>query len=624
MDYMKRIVICMLLLVSAACLFAAIGDVVLANVGFNGSVGPVGKDESHRSKVTIEGLAGSSYKIETLGQQSNNWIGEVRLSGDGTIEFKDCDITGPITITGNVAVTFTNCRLQSEVNCSGHTAGNLTFSNTRIASIRVGGSHAIEIKTASTLYGDVTALDGFSGSFSMLDSNFQNSPVLDFNWRPVTQFSVVRTAGDIGEIKLANAGLTSFALQQDSGTMGKLDLSGNDNASVRSQITARKNTWAVTDLNISGCGFTGAFEIDNTDIVKLDLSGNTGITSLTVNSGHRGSNNLKDLNASDCAITSADINMITDSANPQSVLNLAGNRLSLNHANERYEIGTTSGNTSDSRPSSTSGSDQGVVYYTRTVTSEDHEAPEWDEEAGEYVGGGTTYTYDECSYMYFNVGRNLRINGNRITTYFWGGRDWTSDTIDGILTGKNGNTPNWPSGRISGSSQTVTFDFSAEWSSLLALDVNLQNNGIEYTAGFKTSSSKWDTWIKFKVRTGELASDLHIGSMTPSSGGSNSQDYDAYIAIDGTAAANQLWDLPDTGGDGEKYFKLAASGTRFTTAISPDPGTGWNMNTQTIYSLHEHTFIIHRWKSYGGIGANTLRGLDMYIHPFGDSSIPAH
>ena len=149
----------------------------------------------------------------------------------------------------------------------------------------------------------------------------------------------------------------------------------------------------------------------------------------------------------------------------------------------------------------------------------------------------------------------------------------------------------------------MTFDFSAEWSSLLALDVNLQNNGIEYTAGFKTSSSKWDTWIKFKVRTGELASDLHIGSMTPSSGGSNSQDYDAYIAIDGTAAANQLWDLPDTGGDGEKYFKLAASGTRFTTAISPDPGTGWNMNTQTIYSLHEHTFIIHRWKSYGGIGA---------------------
>ena len=148
--------------------------------------------------------------------------------------------------------------------------------------------------------------------------------------------------------------------------------------------------------------------------------------------------------------------------------------------------------------------------------------------------------------------------------------------------------------------------------------MNLQNNGIEYTAGFQTLSSKFDAWIYFRVRTGKLAAGLYIGSMTPSSGGSNSQSYDAYIAVDGTGDSNQMWNLPDQGDESERFFPLTASGSAFTTKIDPDPGYGSNRNTQTIRQFWTHTFNIHRWKSYGGIGANSLRGLDMYIHPFGD------
>lgn len=622
---MRRIIILCALLFSAALAFAGLGNITLTNVGFNGDIGPVGSDatEEGRSWVKIQGKEGSVYRIKPSGGQSKNHISEVNLSGSGTVEFHDCDIEGPITILGDVTVSFIRCTLQSEVNASGHSSGKLTFSGTTIPSLRVGGNHEIVINTASTLKGNVKAETGFTGKFTMTDSNFLTgtAPDLNFKEKGLTSFVVRNNSGNIGKVLLNDTGLTTFTLQ-NSGSIGEIDLTRVNNSNVRSTIADCKDAWNVAVLKISECGLTGAFSIDNAAIGDLDISNNE-ITSLTVNADHH-SNNLKILDASGNSIASADIWMITDSSNPKSTLNLSGNRLGSSGSLETYIVSTLRNQTSDSRPTSSTGTDCGVVYHRYSNISQEEIEPEWDDEEGEWVGGGVEYTYDDESFMYFRVGRNLTLNGNHITTYFWGGRDWTSDTISGILTGKNSNTPNWPSGRISGSSQTVTFDFSAEWSSLLALDVNLQNNGIEYTAGFKTSSGVWDTWIKFKVRTGKLATDLHIGSMTPSSGGSNSQQYDAYIAIDGTAAANQLWNLPDTGGDGEKYFKLTDSGTRFTTAISPNPGTGWNMNTQTIYSLHEHTFIIHRWKSYGGIGANTLRGLDMYIHPFGDSSIPAH
>ena len=175
--------------------------------------------------MKIQGKEGSVYRIKPSGGQSKNYIGEVSLSGSGTVEFHDCDIGGPITLSGDVTVSFIRCILQSEVNASGHSSGKLTFSGTTIPSLRVGGDHEIVITDDSTLEVNVTAETDFTGQFTMTDSKFLpgTAPDLNFVKKGLTSFVVRNNSGNIGKVLLRGTILTTFTLQ-NSGSIGEIDL----------------------------------------------------------------------------------------------------------------------------------------------------------------------------------------------------------------------------------------------------------------------------------------------------------------------------------------------------------------------------------------------------------------
>lgn len=516
---------------------------------------------------------------------------------------------GPITILGDVTVSFIRCTLQSEVNASGHSSGKLTFSGTTIPSLRVGGNHEIVITAASRLKGNITAETGFTGKFMMTDSNFLTGTAPDLNFvnKGLTSFVVRNNSGNIGKVLLRGTSLTAFTLQ-NSGSIGEIDLTEVNNSNVRSTIADCKDTWNVSVLKLNGCGLTEAFSIENAAISELDISKN-GITSLTVNADHH-SNNLKILDASGNSIASADIWMITDSSNPESTLNLEGNRLGEGAGEiHRVRLITRTGEGTCSSesdiPADEIGTDLCTEYTdyeylgetTKTGTDEDGDEYEYNE-----------YSYEYTKFILAEYRQDLKINGTPVITYFSIGTRMLRGNVADVASYNNGKKIYAGSVAIcrickderqSGGSVSFRFDEGDLVPPTLNLD--LSGNEIQYVAGFKTTGADWGREIYYTIRTGKLVDTDIIAFFKPCSNGTEGEAWFTYAPL-----GSLTWDIKAAYSKTGEDTEFAASGTNsvhgpFTSIV---PG-----NVAVMFGCHRYRAWLWGDPSFGGP--------EMYVYPFG-------
>ncbi len=292
---MKKTIISLILaILTPLFVFAAIPDLYMNQVGFNGNI------ENTSGSVKIIAKSGSSYTLV------NGNISDVDVSGTGSVIFSQCNITGFIKLSGTTQVSFINC------NITGSDADNKYLIN--IADMLQGSSFSM-INTVfsdpsnATIYGlETSANITITGSAERLCGN-QSYPIKTIN--------------------LQDAKSTSLRMNQYV-YVRTLNLTGINNTLAGQMATDPNYSW--NNWNVLGNASEGGIILDNSKAVAININ-NTRIKSISLKNSTlcesvsiTGGTNLLNVDASNCNITSAVINMNSGSS---AILDLSNNKLGV-------------------------------------------------------------------------------------------------------------------------------------------------------------------------------------------------------------------------------------------------------------------------------------------------------
>ena len=292
---MKKTIISLILaILTPLFVFAAIPDLYMSQVGFNGNI------ENTSGSVKIIAKAGSSYTLV------NGNISDVDVSGTGSVIFSQCNITGFIKLSGTTQVSFINC------NITGSDANNKYLID--IAGMLQGSSFSMINTVFSdpanvTIYGSYTSANmTITGSADRLCGN-QSYPIKTIN--------------------LQYARSTSLRMNQYV-YVRTLNLAGTNNTLAGQMATDPNYSW--NNWNVLGNASEGGIILDNSEAVAININ-NTRIKSISLKNSSScesvsitGGTNLLNVDASNCNITSAVINMNSGSS---ATLNLSNNKLGV-------------------------------------------------------------------------------------------------------------------------------------------------------------------------------------------------------------------------------------------------------------------------------------------------------
>jgi len=329
----KTIILLILAILTPLFVFAAIPDLYMSQVGFNGNI------ENTSGSIKIIAKTGSSYTLV------NGNISDVDVSGTGSVIFSQCNITGFIKLSGTTQVSFINC------NITGSDADNKYLIDIR------GMTSGSSFSMINTVFSDPSnvTIDGYgtyanvtiTGSADRLCGN-QSYP--------------------IKKINLYDAKSTSLRMNQYV-YVRTLDLSKTNNTLAGQMATDPNYSWNNWNVlgNVSEGGIilneskATAININNSRIKSISLKDSTTIESISI----IGSTNLLNVDASNSPgngkISSATITMNSGSS---ATLNLANNRLGSSSSSGRwvedsFPIETRSLPVSESQPAAVAG-----AYYT--------------------------------------------------------------------------------------------------------------------------------------------------------------------------------------------------------------------------------------------------------------------
>lgn len=328
----KTIISFILAILTPLFVFAAIPDLYMSQVGFNGNI------ENTSGSVKIIAKAGSSYTLV------NGNISDVDVSGTGSVIFSQCTITGTIKLSGVTQVSFINCEITGSdtvneylIDISKMTSGSaFSMINTRLSD----PSHV-------TIYGEKTSANlTITGSADRLCGN-QSYPIKTIN--------------------LYEAHSTSLRMNQYV-YVKTLDLTKTNNTLAGQMATDPNYSW--NSWNILGNAAEGgiildgssatAININNSRIKSISLKDSSTIESISIIGG----TNLLNVDASNSKgtgiISSATITMNSGSS---ATLNLANNKLgssatSGKWVDETFDIETHTLPVSESKPAASAG-----AYY---------------------------------------------------------------------------------------------------------------------------------------------------------------------------------------------------------------------------------------------------------------------
>ena len=631
---MKRIVLTIMVMITAGMLFAYIGPVTLIGVEFNGEICNVGDGNNSVDVVVRNAPSSAQYVFQ------NSYIDDLTLENCGTVILKGCRISGTTTIKGSGTVRFT----QSET-------GQLSS----VKEIMVQGSANVILEKAN-LNGDVEKSGPFSGTFEMSDGVLNSGVSFDFSDSGITSFKLKGTGSDeslgtssssaVKSINLSGCtDLSSFILGgifvdtvnlSECTSLTLTDVSEQwDNWKVIGITTSSGNSYTKKGLILSSMNLEGSLEFNNGTIKSLDVSDNK-ISDLTVVGGGTSNSNLQYVFASDNEITSADIKM---SSTTGSYLDLSNNLLGEGDPTKeedekvviinRKDIGKITGYYEKSYPGSLNDynrlhADYEFVQLTNntsppiTMVADEYGNPtgSWhcpdcgtSSNAGFSAWEGNSYHVHNCGYddreaeqeyqvyiTYYVMARRNRslvINGKQITTFY---------SITGFqkVAVENGAGGSYYDAYLpSGTSLKV--NFANEWTGLTLMNVNLRDNDIRYIGGFP-----------YEVRqNGEYQIEYTVGSKK-----TEDTDYVARFYWEGKhPESTSRWDELSAGLKRDSTFicTYGIQGGK-VDEIFTRSGAGWDSDSTSV------TFKNYRNQTTKG-STETMYGTIMSIHPFGETNI---
>lgn len=614
----RKITVCIMLLLAGFTVFAgALTSVKLDGVAFNGEIRDVGTSAAHAPVWITNSPSGSSYELVGA------YITTLDVSGSGTVILNGCTVSGKTTVRGDVVFQTKNGTTLQEVDASAHTTGDISLSGGSVGKITVSGNTNVSL-TGTTLRGDVEANGSFTGTwFTMTNGSLSNTPNITFAGRAsLTEFRIENATGTLGKVDLSGAtNLTEFNLTGPS-SISEIDLSrvkfgDKSNTEIYQKINGRgtnpglKNTWNVTTLKMANCGLKGAFSIDNAAILELDISGNnvgTGIATLNVNTELQRNNNLKTLNASNCSITEATIWM-GGNLGPASgsSLDLSGNNLGDTYST--YSC-TCKYEQSDSSYENTGTGLNTKYYHTTQTGTEDI----YDDETGDKIGEKPIYT--RAVYYNFRVGKALEINGNKITTHFDAGTDFTYDQVNNLAQTASSSTErayiHLAVVKNESYDRRIQFRFDEEWTAELKLiDINLSGCGIYYKAGFKAQDETERIMaVGFRFWISKWARDnaALVGFLNAAT-----KRNDQYVSYDVDTGDN-FWECKSE--DSNTYRYLYGNGRYSQNGGSQQTDAIWNTEVQNTTSKGYSSMRMYITHSTTW-GDSIPRGLEETIYPYG-------